>query len=360
MNFLTNIDLYKFLFLLVTTVAIGGLILASFFSKYLNRHKTISENQLVLMSMGLSPFFVTVILYYLFFFLPGKGDGFYLSVIVLVYGVIVTIAFSELKGIIKSRSNLLIRHIKANKIISTVLIIGFVLVCCGWTYYITSKSLTEHDTLEYAVQGKVFYEEKNMEYKAHRYDEKSGFYYVGLHGLSFPLLATYERVSNAFLNSDKDYFFRSLNSVYGLFILLILFLFSRKVKNLIFALSVTVGLFFTYGFFETVMKYHIDHYRVFFLLISIVLLVELVKNYSRELLILFSLFLAAQANAHSLGFLLSFIQLGVLFLFLKGGLVDRIKSMSIACVIVVLFGALHYFIDIFWGTGWLFQDIKFY
>ncbi|MBK8949151.1 MAG: hypothetical protein IPM68_09940 [Flavobacteriales bacterium] len=50
----------------------------------------------------------------------------------------------------------------------------------------------DHDVLEYGVQGRWFLDTLEATYQRLRFDAVSGFYYVGLHGFSFPLLFTWE------------------------------------------------------------------------------------------------------------------------------------------------------------------------
>lgn len=360
MNTLFDIALHQSLFLLFLTFVVGGIIISACFIQFTKKSAILSFPQILLLGVGISPYFTAILLYYLFLLLPNRSDGFYLIFIYSTYFILALVSFSSIKHLLKEISSRIKNIFIRNRLIFISGIIFFAFVFAGWSYYIKSKSLTEHDTLEYAVQGKIFYEDKTISYETHRYDEDNGFYYVGLHGLSFPLLATFERMNNSFLGSEKDYFFRSLNSIFGLFILLGIFLYSLHAKNIFFAIIMCIGLFFTYGFFETIMKYHIDNYRVFYLLCSIILMQKYIENNSFSTLFIFALFLSAQANAHSLGFMLAIIQIGILFLFIEGNIITKLKKTSQITSFMLIFGGIHYLIDIFSGTGWIFQDIKFY
>lgn len=360
MNTLFDISLHQSLFLIFLTFLVGGIISSACFVQFTKKSAIFSLPQILLLGVGISPYFITTLLYYLFILLPNRSDGFYLTFIYSIYFILSLVSLSSIKYLLNGVSSSIKNIFIENRLIFIVGILFFTFVFAGWSYYIKSKSLTEHDTLEYAVQGKIFYVDKAIHYESHRYDEDSGFYYVGLHGLSFPLLATFERMNNSFLGSEKDYFFRSLNSIFGLFILLGIFLHSLRAKNIFFAIIICIGLFFTYGFFETIMKYHIDNYRIFYLLCSIILMQKYIENNSFSTLFIFALFLGAQANAHSLGFMLAIMQIGILFLFTDGNILTKLKKTSQITFFMLIFGGIHYLIDIFSGTGWIFQDIKFY
>jgi len=360
MNSFKQIEFYLFLLELFFCFKLGGLIIAAFIDKYLNNDKKLKLFYILILGAGFSPFLIGTLLYYLLWLLPYKSDYFYLLVIATTYLSIFISAYKSFFSIVFQLKNIVFEFFKSQKILSIITIGAALFFFVGWSYYIRTKLLTEHDTLEYAVQGKTFYEDKLIEYEKFRFDEKNGFFYVGLHGFSFPLLATFERMTNHLFGYEKDYFFRSLNSIFGMLMLFALFIYSLEKKNLLFALFVCLALALTYGFFETIMKYHIDNFRIFYLLCSTFLMFQLFEKFSTKTLILFSVFLGAQANAHSLGFMLSIIQLATVFLFLDGNIANRFKNTFSIFILMLLFGGSHYLIDIFAGTGWIFQGVKFY
>ncbi len=338
---------------------IGGFILFNLFlHKYYSSTQVSTILILFLLMMGLSPYLSTLILYYSLLLVPHHSDGFYLFLVFLTYLIIYVYIYINIS--IRNVWKIFVETINKKIYQVVIIILLFMFFSYGWTYYISIKPITEHDTLEYAIQGKVFHEQKIIRYDSHRYDKNSGFYYVGLHGFSFPLLATLERMTNHFLNS-KDYFFRSINSMYGILILLVFFLYSYEKTDLKYALIMSISLLFTYGFFETIMKYHIDNFRLFFLISSVYILVQFFDCIKEKgHLHLLGVFLGAQSNAHSLCFMLACILLFSLFLFLPFVLRDRIKIVSYLFLIMLIYGGFHYILDIFFGTGWIFKEIKFY
>jgi lysylphosphatidylglycerol synthetase-like protein (DUF2156 family) len=87
---------------------------------------------------------------------------------------------------------------------------------------------------------------------------------------------------------------------------------------------------------------------------------EYIKQPKFLTLILFGIILGLQVNSHSLGALLSIIEIAVLFLFAQGNFFQKVKFAVIAVLIVILAGGVHYLLDVATGTGWIFQDLKFY
>lgn len=358
--FFKDPEYYLFLLKLAIVFIAGGIIIAGMFHRLFNQSNVVSQSLLILMGIGFSPVWIALILYYSFLIISGHGDTLY---IILVYGSFIGMGIYGKKQIglllnyLRAKINSLFKSFPFLFILATLFLL---FIFTGWSYYITHKNLTEHDVLEYAVQGKVFYETKLISYSAHRIDATSGFYYVGLHGFSFPLQATNERILNSIFQTNTDWFFRSLNSIYGLLILFGLFLFGYKRNGLWFSLLFVGGLLLSYGFFETIMKYHIDNFRIFFLLATLFLGLKYLKSGDFKLLLFTAIFLGAQANAHSLGCLLAIIFIGILFLFSATPIFQRIKHFLILGVFFLVFGGLHYVLDVTIGTGWIFQEVKFY
>lgn len=358
--FLKSPEYYLFLVKLLLVFFAGGLVIAGMIQKRFNVSGFISRSIVVLLGVGFAPYWIATILYYSLLILPGNSDMLYLF---LAYGSLIAMGVYARKSIVELLCYIadIFSHWRKNHLLLTIGGIGvFIMFLLGWSWYISSKSLTEHDVLEYAVQGKVFYTTKVIGYSAHRLDELSGFYYVGLHGFSFPLQATNERLLNGIFHANSDYYFRALNSIYGMLILVGLFLFSLRRNGIWFALIFTFGLVISYGFFETIMKYHIDNFRIFFFLGTLYLSWNYLRTGTFNQLILVTIFLSAQANAHSLGCLLAIMFLGILFVFSETPIIERIKQFALVAVIFLLFGGLHYILDLTIGTGWIFQEVKFY
>lgn len=343
---------------------IGGYIVLMTILRYFVTDNRIPACILFILSLGIAPGLIAMIQYYSLLLLPGQSSLTYLLLITVKFVFLFSISTTELKAYQKIFKEIKQWHQKYfQKTIAKISLVAgvlfFMLTLFYLNYYIQSKTITEHDTLEYAVQGKVFYNDKSISYSDHRYDEQSGFYYVGLHGFTFPLLATTERMMNDVAGFNGDQYFRSVNMFFGFLIAFFLYVYLNR-YSLMLGVLATLSLVICYGFFETFFKYHIDNTRIFYLLAAIFMLMEYIKSSRISTLILFSILLGLQVNSHSLGALMGMIELFVLFLFVQGSILSRMKTVALASGIVLIFGGVHYVLDVMIGTGWIFQDLKFY
>jgi 4-amino-4-deoxy-L-arabinose transferase-like glycosyltransferase len=214
--------------------------------------------------------------------------------------------------------------------------------------------------LEYAIQAKHFAREKLIAYIPNRYHAENNFFYVGLHGFSFPLLGTWEYLfSENFGIYDNDYLLRSITGYYGILILVLIYYFMKQYSRF-YALSAIILLFSSYGFYLMVTDYHIDTYRIFMILAAFAGLGLAIKHPSNITLILFGAFAAAQAYIHSLGVFIAIFLCLSFFIFYSGKLSQKAIKSFMLFLIIMLFGGVHYVMDVFWGTGWVFQEIKYY
>jgi hypothetical protein len=127
-----------------------------------------------------------------------------------------------------------------------------------------------------------------------------------------------------------------------------------------YALSAIILLFSSYGFYLMVTDYHIDTYRIFMILAAFAGLGLAIKYPSNITLIIFGVFAAAQAYIHSLGVFIAIFLCLSFFIFYSGKLSQKAIKSFMLCLIIMLFGGVHYVMDVFWGTGWVFQEIKYY
>jgi hypothetical protein len=198
-----------------------------------------------------------------------------------------------------------------------------------------------------------------IDYPEHRFDKATGFYYVGLHGFLFPLVLTWEKLVGSLVNYQSDYFFKAISGVYSFLVISLFYLFNRKFFPTSRAVIHTLLLLFTYGFFIVSLRFHIDTARLFFFIVSTLFFMACIRTDKASVWILAGACFGIQAYGHSLGVFLSIIALATLTIFSKVDLV-RFKLLSIAGTCMIAFGGIHYIIDIFWGTGWILKDIKFY
>lgn len=340
------------------------MLLFMFMSKILHNKTGLSHKVLLILALGITPGLVSLILYYLLFLFPGISPGAVFTIVTFVFVALGVYGFNESKTFFRtigeSFASLwrLFKGVKG-KIVLWGAILFLALTFIYLNYYLMSKKLTEHDTLEYTIQGDIFYRDMKIGYEAHRYDEASGFYYVGLHGFTFPLIKTWENTMNQVMGFSGDHYFKVTNMFYGTLLLFLIFIYLYR-YNAFLALIGFVATFLTYGFFETYMKYHIDNMRVFYLVCAFILLYECVRQPSMPHILLFAILMGLQANSHSLGALISVLELGTFFFFIPVNWGKKFMYSALTVFLLLVFGGIHYVLDVAIGTGWIFQDIKFY
>ncbi len=225
---------------------------------------------------------------------------------------------------------------------------------------ITRSHVVGHDMLEYSIQGRYFGEHKKIIYEKHHFNPENDFYYVGLHGYSFPLLRTWEYfLGKMFHLTTTDYFFRNISLMY--YFLLYLFGFTiLSLKPFYTKFLWFIMMCVPLGFSGLMIGPHIDSYRICMISISFFLLyksVELNNHFNHGLLFVFT---GAQAFIHSLGVFIAVFILLSFFLFIQHEMKKKILLTAIFGLVILLMGNIHYFLDTFFGTGWIFQTIKYY
>ena len=314
-----------------------------------------SVELLALFSLGLAPPVTTLAQYYLLILFPRFGDAFYLLVPQL--------------GLIMAAWPLRRNWWKSTKDLGTIFpdwfkrkpinLLFWLLVVAYWLIFVIFNPIAEHDFFEYATQARIFAEEQVIRFEKNRFDNSTGFYYVGLHGYLFLLEGTKEFLFNNLFHFSADYFFRAVTGYYWFLIVFFQYhLFAPLSKRA--AVLANLALMLTYGFYLTFITYHIDSYRILLLLFALFWAWHLIKRTDARTLWVCSAIMGLAASAHSLGMMLMCILLGLIFFFLKGSFGTRM-NLSISLLLGFLpFGALHYLLDVFYGTGWLFKDIKFF
>jgi hypothetical protein len=335
----------------------------------------------LIFSLALAPYITTLILYYLLWLFPFQSALLYVFIVIICFTVILVLSKSKVTTIrrfILSKFNFfdtnnkgaaLILDNKFFKIYTNERIVLFtnliplsilLVVAFFWLKQIIGTPISGHDMLEYAIQAKHFAREKLIAYIPNRYHAENNFFYVGLHGFSFPLIGTWEYLfSEIFGIYDNDYLLRSVTGYYGILILVLIYHFIKKYSRF-YALSAITLLFSSYGFYLMVTDYHIDTYRIFMILAAFAGLGLAIKHPSNITLILFGVFAAAQAYIHSLGvFIAIFLSLSF-FIFYPAKFSKKAVQSLVLFFIIMLFGGVHYVMDVFLGTGWIFQEIKYY
>ena len=300
---------------------------------------------------SLSVVVTTLLLYYSLMLVPSHSDLFYFILISLAWVVLGIFSFKELKENIFYA----IKVIQKRSLLSFLIFIGaflfFVILCL----YIDKRPMTEHDTFEYAVQGRIFYKEKLIAYSLHRFNDANNFYYVGLHGFSFPLILTWENIAN-FNVKFTNYFFKAISGWYAGILLLLSFFILKKI-DLISGIVGVLAIAFVYGFFIAAIKFHIDTFRIFLMVSSVYLMMKYLLTNQNSFLWMSAVICGLHTFVHSSGVFLSGALFLSAFLFSPEKVSYKIKLFTIATIIFILFGGIHYVLEVTIGTKWIFKNM---
>lgn len=335
-------------------------------------------------ALALAPALVSLLLHYQFLFIKNAPNLVYIFIVLFVYAFLFyrfRHNFNPVKNYFKEKLQFY-SATPADKIGKEIVSLPFVhfhygkwmpdLIKIGiyflafylahqWFWRIVSVAFSGHDVLEYAIQGKIFGVDKTIDYVKHRYSDVNDFYYVGLHGFTFPLFRTWEYlISDLFGRENNDFFFRAITGYYAYIVFFLSYTIIKKV-NLKMAIAALAIMLFTYGFSLTIKEYHIDTLRICFVILSLVwMVICLTEEKDNALLFVFGLVLGTLALIHSFGFFISLIIMMAYLLFDKQAIKYRFFTFSKILIVFFFTGGFHYLLDIFIGTGWIFQNIKFY
>lgn len=346
-----------------------------------DKDKIIEKPLALIFSLALAPFITSLLLHYLLCFFPNQSAIFYVSVVIAFFTLLLLISKGFIKIVLKyilskfkmtdkntRKESLLVDNkyftiYQKDRIIlfsNFVLLFVTLVACFFWIKQILFTPITGHDMLEYAIQAKHFAREKLITYVPYRYHIENNFFYVGLHGFSFPLIGTWEYLfSEIFGVSENDYLMKSITGYYSFLIFAIIYVLIKKYNTFI-ALAAILLLFSNYGLFITIFSYHIDSYRIFMILAAFTGLALAIKFPSNITLFIFGINAAAQAYIHSLGVFIALFLSFAFLIYFPGSIAQKVKQCFLLFIIIMLFGGMHYIIDVFWGTGWIFQEIKYY
>jgi hypothetical protein len=333
--------LFYFLFFVLLPLPIAVLI---------NKH--VKNNSLFAFSasIGLALPLSALLLNYLFLFLNPLPKLIYLLVI---FGLFMVLFFTQKKYIqsfvLQIYSEFLSLFGKYS-LISLIVLFTFIV---GQISYSIFKPFTEHDSFEYAIQGRIFAKDLSIQYVKYRIDLNSGFFYVGLHGFLYPLIYSLENIFSSFVLNPTDSLFKGLNNFYSLFILILIGTYFKN-KSLKLSWIVLLTLIFFYSFVFTALQTSIDHLRIYLLMVFILLWKENITNFNYSLTAILFIVLGLSANTHSLNMIIA------CFLFLAWSIQQLMNKGHLGLIFFALFsfiagGSFHYIIDTFWGSGWIFN-----
>lgn len=312
-------------------------------------------------SMGIGPIIISLILYYSLLIFPHQPGYFYMLIPAIFLGVSQLIA-NYYPNLDDTQLNLRQRDSFFNFLtlpdaITIFLLSLFTLLSL---YFILKNPILGHDVLEYGTIGKYYAQEKIIEYRKNLFFPQTGFYYVALHAPGFPLFATWEVLFNEFAELKGDFYFRSITFYYGLLILLLSWVYIRNFSAK-FATFALLLILLNAGFMSIIFNYHLDSTRIFFHLAAFGVLFRLLKDWNISNLVLFSIICGALSFIHSMGFISAGILALIAFISANLNISKRIVSGLLMALIIIIAGSFHYFLDIFIGTGWIFNEqLKFF
>jgi hypothetical protein len=156
-----------------------------------------------------------------------------------------------------------------------------------------------------------------------------------------------------------DVWVRSITMWYGWLLIALCWALLRRIDRWA---TVPAGITLTapIGFLFLLTIYHLDSFRIMLFTCAVAAFVALLQRASRERMLLFGALAGAQAFVHSVGAILAGVLVAVLLFALPVRWTVRINWVAQGVGMLLLFGAVHYVIDIVLGTGWIFQDIIWY
>lgn len=342
------------LLVLVTNLASGGAVAAYLLGR--NERLLLPEWPLALAGFALGPFLTTLVLYYTLALWHGVPVFVALLLPLFFFALLVRMA-----GAGRGRLLTLLASIPSNLKDRSLwpFLAGTLFLLLVAVVFLVNKPLVDHDVLEYGVQGRIFLRDRAISYQRFQFDAASGFHYVGLHGFSFPLLFTWEGLWGALLGVRTDVWVRSITMWYGWLLIAFCWALLRRFDRWA-AVPAGIALTAPIGFLFLMTIYHLDSFRIMLFTCAVAAFVAVLQAPSRERVLLFGALAGAQAFVHSVGAILAGVLVAVLLFALPVRWNTRINWLAQGVGMLLLFGAVHYLVDIAFGTGWIFQDIIWY
>ena len=350
--------MFSFFIKFFITNIVFSVILCSLFIRF-NESGRYSNSELLLYSFGLGPAFTTLLLYYSFFILPHHSNIFYLILIAAVYFLIAVIgrkSFKHIFGILKKnvKKVFTVKGSALGKIehITLMVIICVPLIIYLFVYLakILPQPLIGHDILNYGITGGILFEEKSLAPIWVKNFAKNGYIYGITCAPSFSLLLTWEELVNSLFYVKSDLYFKSISAYYGLLILSVQYYWVAKQNKWLAVLS-SFALLSGLGFYLKFLFPHIDTYRIFFLIMSLIYLAYAVKKPDYLSIILFGVFSGFTAFAHRVGVVMAVISCVIFIVMMDDNFKSRVIKATIIIMLVLAFGGDHYIFDLIWGRG---------
>jgi hypothetical protein len=311
-------------------------ILYSFFQRDWKASRDIK----LIASFGLSPLFSSLLFYYALVF----GQVFY----VWIGFWLVLIPFSFWSGRLQRwHRDILASCMERIKFFFVALVFLIAYVLYAWW-----RPITEHDTFEYLALGKSLVD--GFDPFHYRFIPETGFFYVGMHGLCYPILFAMEQ-GLSFAFGELPFFGVKFLSGYYLLLLLMLFYFTFKrfypelAKYATFYVGLSLGLIFS------AFQFHLETMRIFMLVLSFFIFFSFIKGNLVPLSVL-SLTFGLLAYLHLTGAIVAaLLGFSVVLVLIKREY--SFNQIFLFLVGMVFLGGIHYFLELGENSNYFMKEI---
>jgi hypothetical protein len=310
-----------------------------------------SSKTAIILSLGIAPLLMSGILYFLLLLLPFHSVGIYLAI---SYGILISFNFYFRKYHLLSSSRFHLKNISFNiteKTITILLLFLFLLILA----YSSWRSLSEHDTFEYMFLGKQLAIKKQLSISNYRFDENSGSFFLGLHGLLYSLLYTWQVFFNQIMNVNSEWWFKSLSGFYSTLFIAMFIGYLKIIGQRLILIGLCL-LFTSYAMVFSMLQFHLEMIRLFLFVAVLYVIMSFIKTPKNQLNLL-GLVFGLQAGIHFIGLVISILGFVLVFFFLKQSFINRIKMLSMPFITFLFAGALHYLLEYLLGDGYWWQKI---
>ena len=323
---------------------------------YLDKSKSCRPVDLFVISLGLGPAITVLILYYMLLLVPGQSSLFYFSTILTVYSIILILALKSISENIKKTFHSACSFYANHKFQFYCWVMIVLTFSITWFYWCNTALLADSDVLEYATQAKIFNHTHAIVYDGVRFNDQTCYLYVALHGFSFPLFGTWNFIIGDVLQHSNDLYFKSISGYYLLMLAVLIFITLYRIigKNKDYAFLGVLFLFLAPVSLEFFCFFTIDTFRVYFLTAGMIVFLRYMYMPNKFLLTLFGIIGGIMVNSHAIGAIFMPWILISMIIFLKSSFFSRIKNVLYLCLIILLFGGIHYILQVLWGDGWLY------
>jgi hypothetical protein len=314
-------------------------------------HQISSAKSSIVLSLGIAPLLMSGMLYFLLMLLPNQSGIIYFAICLLLF-ISFNIYFKKNHQIPLNR--LYPAHLSFSKTDKsfTILLIFFFFLSLAYSAW---RPLSEHDTFEYMFLGKQLALKKQLLISNYRFDEKTGSFFVGLHGLLYPLLFSWQVFLTKIIQADSEWWFKSLSGFYSTLFIAMFIGYLKIISQRLILIGLCL-LFTSYAMVFSMLQFHLEMIRLFLFIAVLYITVSYIKSPNKQLNLL-GLLLGLQAGIHFIGLVISLLVFLLVFFFLQQSLIKRVKMLGIPFIIFLFAGAFHYLLEYLFGDGYWWQKI---